>query len=65
MTTATDATAARTDELSRRAAAAPEIMLERTSVFDRVLVGVFVAVPLVALIAAVPLPGAGASAGTT
>jgi stearoyl-CoA desaturase (delta-9 desaturase) len=30
-------------------------MPERTSVFDRVLVGVFVAVPLVALIAAVPL----------
>ena len=30
-------------------------MPERTSVFDRVLVGVFVAVPLLALIAAVPL----------
>ena len=36
-------------------AARPEIMPERTSVFDRVLVGVFVAVPLLALIAAVPL----------
>ncbi len=30
-------------------------MPERTSVFDRVLVGVFVAVPLLALIAAAPL----------
>jgi stearoyl-CoA desaturase (delta-9 desaturase) len=36
-------------------AARPEIMPERTSVFDRVLVGVFVAVPLLALIVAIPL----------
>jgi stearoyl-CoA desaturase (delta-9 desaturase) len=50
----TDATAART-EITARTAARPEIMPERTSVFDRVLVGVFVAVPLLALIAAVPL----------
>jgi stearoyl-CoA desaturase (delta-9 desaturase) len=50
----TDATAART-QITARTAARPEIMPERTSVFDRVLVGVFVAVPLLALIAAVPL----------
>jgi stearoyl-CoA desaturase (delta-9 desaturase) len=56
MTTATDATTARTDgEPTTRSAARPEIMPERTSVFDRVLVGVFVAVPLLALVAAVPL----------
>jgi len=58
MTTSTDATidatAPRT-EITARIAARPEIMPERTSVFDRVLVGVFVAVPLLALIAAVPL----------
>jgi stearoyl-CoA desaturase (Delta-9 desaturase) len=55
MTTTTDATAARAGKLTPRTAVAPEIMPERTSVFDRVLVGVFVAVPLLALIAAVPL----------
>ena len=55
MTTTTDATAARTDELTPRTVARAEIMPDRTSVFDRVLVGVFVAVPLLALIAAVPL----------
>jgi hypothetical protein len=47
MTTTTDAMAARTDnELTTRTVARPEIMPERTSVFDRVLVAVFVAVPL-------------------
>jgi stearoyl-CoA desaturase (Delta-9 desaturase) len=56
MTATTDATAARTDgELTPRTVARPEVMSERTSVFDRVLVAVFVAVPLLALIAAVPL----------
>ena len=55
MTTTTDATAARAGEPTSRIAARPEIMPERTSVLDRVLVGVFVAVPLIALIAAVPL----------
>jgi stearoyl-CoA desaturase (delta-9 desaturase) len=56
MTATTDATAARTDdELTPRTVGRPEIMPERTSVFDRVLVGVFVAVPFLALIAAVPL----------
>jgi stearoyl-CoA desaturase (Delta-9 desaturase) len=56
MTTTTDATASRTDdELTPRTVARPEIMPERSSVFDRVLVAVFVAVPLLALIAAVPL----------
>jgi stearoyl-CoA desaturase (Delta-9 desaturase) len=54
-TTTTDATAARTGDLTSRTAARAEIMPERTSVLDRVLVGVFVAVPLLALIAAVPL----------
>jgi stearoyl-CoA desaturase (delta-9 desaturase) len=53
--TTIDATAARTGELTPRTVARPEIMPERTSVLDRVLVGVFVAVPLLALIAAVPL----------
>ncbi len=51
----TGATAARTGELTSPTAARPEIMPERTSVLDRVLVGVFVAVPLLALLAAVPL----------
>ncbi len=55
MTTTTHATAARAGELSSPVVARPEIMSERASVFDRVLVGVFVAVPLVALLAAVPL----------
>jgi stearoyl-CoA desaturase (Delta-9 desaturase) len=56
MTTTTDATAARTgDGITPRAVARPEIMPERTSVFDRVLVAVFVAVPFLALLAAVPL----------
>ena len=55
MTTTAHTTAASTGELTPRTVAAPEIMPERTSVFDRVLVGVFVAVPLLALIAAVPL----------
>jgi stearoyl-CoA desaturase (Delta-9 desaturase) len=56
MTTTTNATAARTgDDLTPPTVARPEIMAEKTSVFDRVLVGVFVAVPLLALIAAVPL----------
>lgn len=55
MTAATDATAARTGERASPVVARPEIMPERSSVFDRVLVAVFVAVPLLALIAAVPL----------
>jgi stearoyl-CoA desaturase (delta-9 desaturase) len=56
MTTTTDAPAPRTGaEFSPRTAARQEIMPERSSVFDRVLVAVFVAVPLLALIAAVPL----------
>jgi stearoyl-CoA desaturase (delta-9 desaturase) len=56
MTTTTDAAVARADgELSPRAAARPEIMPDRTSIFERVLVGVFVAVPFLALLAAVPL----------
>ncbi len=56
MTTTTNATAVRTgDDLTRPTVAKPEIMPEKTSVFDRVLVGVFVAVPLLALMAAVPL----------
>ena len=58
MTTTTtrtvEATAANSTGLTP-AVRRPEIMPERTSVFDRVLVGVFVAVPLLALIAAVPL----------
>jgi stearoyl-CoA desaturase (Delta-9 desaturase) len=55
MTTTADATAARAEELTPPAAPRPEIMPERTSVFDRVLVAVFVAVPFLALVAAVPL----------
>src|SRR6185437_3379612 len=56
MTTTTESTTARTgDGPVPRTAARPEIMPERTSVFDRVLVAVFVAVPFLALIAAVPL----------
>jgi stearoyl-CoA desaturase (Delta-9 desaturase) len=54
-TTATDAAATLAGERISPTVARPEIMPERTSVFDRVLVGVFVAVPLAALIAAVPL----------
>ena len=53
MTTTADASAAR-----RRAhlhVPRPEIVPERRPAFERVLVGVFVAVPLLALIAAVPL----------
>jgi stearoyl-CoA desaturase (Delta-9 desaturase) len=56
MTTTTDAAAARASgELIPRAVARPEIMPERTSAGDRILVAIFVAVPLLALIAAVPL----------
>jgi stearoyl-CoA desaturase (delta-9 desaturase) len=55
MTAATDATTAPPDELTSRTGARPDVMPDRTSVVDRVLVGVFVAVPLLALIAAVPL----------
>ena len=54
MTTSTDATAART-EIAAPLWPGRRSMPDRTSVFDRVLVGVFVAVPLLALIAAVPL----------
>jgi stearoyl-CoA desaturase (delta-9 desaturase) len=42
-------------ELASPAGARPEIMPDRSSVVDRVLVGVFVAVPFLALLAAVPL----------
>jgi stearoyl-CoA desaturase (delta-9 desaturase) len=55
MTAVTDATMAPPDELTSRTGARPDVMPDRTSVVDRVLVGVFVAVPLLALIAAVPL----------
>ena len=55
MTTTTGATSARAGELTSEIVTRPEIMPERTSVFDRVLVGVFVAIPLLALVAAVPL----------
>ncbi len=55
MTTTTDRPAEQTVELSSPAATRPEIMPARTSVLDRVLVAVFVAVPFLALMAAVPL----------
>src|ERR1700723_2920221 len=56
MTTTTDATAARaSDELIPRTAARQEIMPERSSALDRSLVAVFVTIPFLALIAAVPL----------
>src|SRR3984957_3826420 len=56
MTTTTDAPAPRAGaEFSPRTAARQEIMPERPSAFDRVMVAVFVAVPLLALLAAVPL----------
>jgi stearoyl-CoA desaturase (delta-9 desaturase) len=42
-------------ELTSPAPPRPDIEPEPTSVFDRVLVGVFVAVPLIALVAALPL----------
>jgi stearoyl-CoA desaturase (delta-9 desaturase) len=55
MTTTTGATSARVGELTSQNLAKPEIEPEPRSTFERVLVGVFVAVPLLALIAAVPL----------
>jgi stearoyl-CoA desaturase (delta-9 desaturase) len=56
MTITKDAAVAQADgELTPRTSARPEIMPDRSSVFDRVLVGVFVAVPFLALLAAVPL----------
>jgi stearoyl-CoA desaturase (delta-9 desaturase) len=56
MTTTTDATSARTDGgLASRTAVRPEIMPVRASPFERALVGAFVAVPFLALVAAVPL----------
>jgi stearoyl-CoA desaturase (Delta-9 desaturase) len=55
MTATTDAAAAPAGQLTPPAVARPEIMPERVSVFDRVLVGVFVAVPFLALVAAVPI----------
>ncbi len=56
MTTTTDAAVARADgELTPRTVVRPEIMPDRSSVVDRVLVGVFVAVPFLALLAAAPL----------
>src|SRR5580693_6388108 len=55
MATTSEALATRVGEPSPSPAAKPEIMPEKTSVFDRVLVGVFVAVPLLALIVAIPL----------
>ncbi len=53
MTTTADAPAAQSAVLTD--APRPEIELEPRPAFERVLVGVFVAVPLLALIAAVPL----------
>jgi stearoyl-CoA desaturase (Delta-9 desaturase) len=56
VTTTSDAAVSRTGgELASPAEARPEIMPDRSSVVDRVLVGVFVAVPFLALLAAVPL----------
>ena len=56
MTTTTDAAVARADgELTPGTVVRPEIMPDRSSVVDRVLVGVFVAVPFLALLAAAPL----------
>jgi stearoyl-CoA desaturase (Delta-9 desaturase) len=56
VTTTSDAAVSRAGgELASPAGARPEIMPDRSSVVDRVLVGVFVAVPFLALLAAVPL----------
>ena len=55
MTTTTDATPAPAGDLTSAAVTRPEIMPEPRSAFERVLVAVFVAVPFLALIAAVPL----------
>ena len=56
MTTTTDVAVAQADgELTPRTVARPEIMPDRSSILERVLVGVFVAVPFLALLAAVPL----------
>jgi stearoyl-CoA desaturase (delta-9 desaturase) len=55
MTKTTDAVAARTAETTAPSVARPAVMPEQASVFDRALVAAFVAVPLLALIAAVPL----------
>jgi stearoyl-CoA desaturase (delta-9 desaturase) len=55
MTTTGGAMSASGVELTSAAPPRPDIEPELTSVFDRVLVGVFVAVPLVALVAALPL----------
>ncbi len=55
MTTTTDATPAPADDLTPATVTRPEIMPEPRPAFERVLVAVFVAVPFLALIAAVPL----------
>ncbi len=55
MTTTTDAPAAPAGELTALTVPRPEIEPAPRPAFERVLVGVFVAVPLLALIAAVPL----------
>jgi stearoyl-CoA desaturase (Delta-9 desaturase) len=55
MTATAHATTAPTAVLTRPAVPRPEIELEPRPTFERVLVAVFVAVPLLALIAAVPL----------
>ena len=55
MTTTADATAARTAAPASLEVPRPEIEPEPRPAFERVLVGVFVAVPWLALIAAVPL----------
>jgi stearoyl-CoA desaturase (delta-9 desaturase) len=56
MTTSTDAAVARADgELVPRTVARPEIMPDPSSIFERWLVGVFVAAPFLAVAAVVPL----------
>jgi stearoyl-CoA desaturase (Delta-9 desaturase) len=55
MTTTARALAAPPDEFTSPAVPRPDIEPKPTSVFDRILVGVFVALPLVALVAALPL----------
>ena len=56
MTTTTDVAVAQADgERAPSTVARPEIMPDRSSILERVLVGVFVAVPFLALLAALPL----------
>ena len=56
MTATTEAAAAaQAGQASSPPEVRPDVMADRTSAFDRVMVAVFVAVPLLALLAAVPL----------